>query len=476
MKQLPFEISSSILGCISQDIDSLKSCSLVCRAWTPLVQRHLFRSLVVGKDVDEGQQDVHRCRHLLGLLIDSQHLARYFQHVQLCVSFDSPDWLELGREILPELLSRLPEVRSLKLRSDSVESAFAQLPDSFRLSLCHTLSSPSFEELDLWGWTFVSSAKNLVELLQCCRESLISLGLSLISYDDKSDESRQDDNSELPHVQLPKLKEIRFLGAGSFPHYRVFETPNVDTVFWPLHRSKEGICRSTLVLQGFPDFVPHWKFHMHDGCEGVDSPMCDALQASSFSYLRRLCLSIDCHTSSNFAVLAIAYLRRLLPVVQLDSITIECLVNCDGLYGPAIWDRQNWELLCDSLITLFQAGPAEYIALNFQVERCEDAGDPIGPHDTSDLGNSSPYQPHDTGPQTVGAPVARGTDDDEESDDDWDEDSLHFNYAENVETDTQSVKKQVAETRRMMRSRFEAAGLGEVVQMHTQFLLHDVEW
>lgn len=194
--------------------------------------------------------------------------------------------------------------------------------------------------------------------------------------------------------------------------------------------------------------------------------MCDALQASSFAYLHHLCLSIECHTSSNFAVRAIAYLRQLLPVAQLDSITIECLVNCDGPYGPAIWDHQHWGSLCDSLISLFQACAAEYITLIFQVERCEEAGDSIGPHDPSDdLENPSPCQP-------VEAPVGP----DEESDDDWDEDSLHFVYNENVETDTQSVKKQVAETRRMMRSRFDAAGLGEVVQMYTRFLLHEVEW
>lgn len=205
----------------------------------------------------------------------------------------------------------------------------------------------------------------------------------------------------------------------------------------------------------------------------MDFRMCDALQASSFSYLRRLRLSIECHTSSNFAVLAIAYLRQLLPTAQIDSITIECLVNCDGPYGPAIWDRQHWELLCDSLIPLFQAGPAEYITLIFQVERCEEAGHSIGPHDPSDLGDPSPCQ---TDPQPVEAPVPLETNDDEESEDHWDEDSLHFSYAENVETDSQSVKKQVAETRRMMRSRFDAAGLGEVVQMHTRFLLHDVEW
>lgn len=258
MKELPAEILDFILNYLFHDTKALKSCSSVCREWSQLVQRRLFKSLVVGEDEDH---DVDRCRRLLELVNESQHLARHFHHVQLSVSFDSPDWLELGRDILPELLSRLPEVRSLKLRSDSVQSAFSQLPDGFRLSLRHTLSSPSFEKLDLWGWVFVSSAKNLVELLQCCRDSLTSLGLSLISYDDKN----EGDNSEPPHIKLHKLKEIRFLGAGSFPYYRVFETPNVDTVFWPVHRSNEGLCRSTLVLQGFPEVVPHWKFHMHDG-------------------------------------------------------------------------------------------------------------------------------------------------------------------------------------------------------------------
>ncbi|KAF9491748.1 hypothetical protein BDN71DRAFT_1510095 [Pleurotus eryngii] len=463
MKELPVEILDFILKYLFPDTKAIKSCSLVCREWSQLVQRHLFNSLVVGEDEDH---DVDRCRRLLELVNESQNLARHFHHVRLLVSFDSPDWLELGRDILPELLSRLPEVRSLKLRSGSVQSAYSQLPDGFRLSLRHMLSSPSFEKLDLWGWVFVSSAKNLVELLQCCQDSLASLGLSLISYDDKSD------NSEPPYVKLHKLKEIRFLGAGSFPYYRIFETPNVNTVFWPLHRSNEGHCRSTLVLQGFPDLVPHWKFHMHDGCEGVDIRMCKALQASSFAYIHHLCLAIDCYTSSNFAVHAIAYLRQLLPVAQLDSITIECLVNCDGPHGPDSWDHQHWGLLCDSLIPVFQACAAEYITLIFQVERCEEAGDSIGPHDPSDLENPSPRQPGDTNPQPVEAPVGP----EEESDDNWDEDSLQYIYNENVETDTQSVKKQIAETRRMMRSRFDAAGLGEVVQMHTRFLLHDVEW
>ncbi|KDQ22152.1 hypothetical protein PLEOSDRAFT_1114486 [Pleurotus ostreatus PC15] len=464
MKELPVEILDFILKYLFQDTKALKSCSLVCSEWSQLVQRRLFNSLVVDENEDH---DIDRCRRLLELVIESQHLARHFHHVQLSVSFDSPGWLELGRDILPELLSLLPEVRSLKLRNDNVQSAFSQLPDSFRLSLRHTLSSPSFEKLDLWGWVFFSSAKNLVELLQCCRDSLISLGLSLISYDDTS----EGDNSEPPHVKLHKLKEIRFLGAGAFPYHRIFETPNVDTVSWPLHRSNEGPCRSTLVLQGFPDLVPHWKFHIHDGCEDVDIRMCDALQASSFVCLHCLYLSIECHTSSNFAVLAIAYLRQLLPVAQLESITVECLVNCDGPYGPDIWDHQHWGLFCDGLISLFEACAAECITLIFQVERCEEAGDSIGPHDPSDLENPSPCQPGDTDPQPVEAPVGPV----EESDDDWDEDSLHFIYNGNVETDTQSVKKQVGETRRMMRSRFDAAGLGEAVQMYTRFLLHEVE-
>ncbi|KAF9491744.1 hypothetical protein BDN71DRAFT_1497905 [Pleurotus eryngii] len=83
---------------------------------------------------------------------------------------------------------------SLKLRSDSVQSAPSHLPDAFASRSTIRYHLPSFEKLDLWGWVFVSSAKNLVELLQCCRDSLTSLGLSLISYDDMSQASENRGN------------------------------------------------------------------------------------------------------------------------------------------------------------------------------------------------------------------------------------------------------------------------------------------
>ncbi|RPD58643.1 hypothetical protein L226DRAFT_561658 [Lentinus tigrinus ALCF2SS1-7] len=120
--ELPGELTDYIFDFIHNDIDSLKTCALVLRAWTPYSQNRLYRTFtcnanIPGKTIEEA------------LVWASSDGARVSQHVTtLVVRSSTTAWLPLPtfRIVdLESLMIHMPNVRRVTIRNLTIHSTNA---------------------------------------------------------------------------------------------------------------------------------------------------------------------------------------------------------------------------------------------------------------------------------------------------------------------------------------------------------------
>ncbi|OCH91671.1 hypothetical protein OBBRIDRAFT_512542 [Obba rivulosa] len=110
-RTLPAELTDRILDFSHDDEDTLKVCSLVCRAWTPSSRFHMFSTLSIDED---------RLDRLAACLLSSPHLAGYVR--ELVLSFRDSSGFGVFASISPGLvnLHRISITMQLRCRLRSV--------------------------------------------------------------------------------------------------------------------------------------------------------------------------------------------------------------------------------------------------------------------------------------------------------------------------------------------------------------------
>jgi hypothetical protein len=165
-RRLTQEIISAILdsfrvwnamGCHNQHaINTLRTCSLVCRSWLPLCQRPLFHTIELATRTCCGGclAVLSHSRRLNQLLLDSPHLAGYIRDLRLqdirCRTCKTR-WMATD-ETLPSMLRKLGNLQKLEVR----ELRWSTFAADLRQSLCWVLQLPSMIVLDIGDARFRS--------------------------------------------------------------------------------------------------------------------------------------------------------------------------------------------------------------------------------------------------------------------------------------------------------------------------------
>ncbi|PCH42427.1 hypothetical protein WOLCODRAFT_163783 [Wolfiporia cocos MD-104 SS10] len=130
---LPPELHQVILGCLSNDIETLKSCSLTCQAWVRPTRLFLFHNarLVLHADGD-------RLKELLDISDAARTgIASYIRDVIFSANL-YPRWLE---DYVQPLLSRLEHIEHLSIYDMDWQTPESRERSSFFLTLSPTITS-----------------------------------------------------------------------------------------------------------------------------------------------------------------------------------------------------------------------------------------------------------------------------------------------------------------------------------------------
>ncbi|EMD34656.1 hypothetical protein CERSUDRAFT_107279 [Gelatoporia subvermispora B] len=127
-KQLPQELWEGIIDHLGSPLDrqSVLSCALVCRAWLPRSRFHLFNTVYL--------RTPRQIRRLEEVMDEGPHLKPLVTEISLCLDENATKSLFS----LPDILSRLPQVKEVNIAS------FPLYPDGIMLMNKHeVLREPS---------------------------------------------------------------------------------------------------------------------------------------------------------------------------------------------------------------------------------------------------------------------------------------------------------------------------------------------
>ncbi|KAG6890451.1 hypothetical protein C0992_001645 [Termitomyces sp. T32_za158] len=180
---LPQELVDYIIDYLFDDTAALRNCSLVCHAWRPSSQLHLFSTLSLKATPRACPAEL--CRRLYHLLRSSPTLCLYIREVDILEGSQplagSPSviWATTDRT-LPHILRRLTHLRRLDFGAQSATIHWSRMSPATRRAVRDILALPSLTHLRLAFWVFQSPA-DLARLL--ARPSrLRALTLANISF------------------------------------------------------------------------------------------------------------------------------------------------------------------------------------------------------------------------------------------------------------------------------------------------------
>ncbi|EMD34657.1 hypothetical protein CERSUDRAFT_86069 [Gelatoporia subvermispora B] len=122
-KRLPLELWETIIDHLGNPFDrqSVLSCALVCRAWLPRSRFRLFHSVYL--------RTLHQIRRMEEVMDAGPHLKPLVTEISLCLDENAAKALSS----LPDVLSRLPQVREINI------APFHLFPDGIMLKDKHEL-------------------------------------------------------------------------------------------------------------------------------------------------------------------------------------------------------------------------------------------------------------------------------------------------------------------------------------------------
>lgn len=161
---IPQEILDQILE--DSNTDVLRQCSLACRAWAPLTQKHLFKRVSISSNPNGELSKFERganftCRRFYQVLQRSTHLARYVREFQVFEgsSERADEWLATEHSLAP-VLHYLTQLRRLDLHLGStrwvdlprrlqseISSVITEQLVHLKITPCHFPSFAMFQAL-----------------------------------------------------------------------------------------------------------------------------------------------------------------------------------------------------------------------------------------------------------------------------------------------------------------------------------------
>ncbi|TFK61404.1 hypothetical protein BDN72DRAFT_965187 [Pluteus cervinus] len=203
---LPHDILGVVVDEAESDRKTLRTLSLVSRAFVSPSQRRLFKNLTIHPPsrTSKSSSVPKLCTNLRDVLRDNKHLHRYVQEVHLVEK--ERGWLlcNIAEEIL-SLLSSSP-IRRLSIlfftRPDTVNRRWGDLSSGFLRAVCKVLENPQFEHLTLFNVSLIP--RHLPERFPNIRH----LTLKTVTFASTSDDSVTTDRnqvqttSRLQHLSL----------------------------------------------------------------------------------------------------------------------------------------------------------------------------------------------------------------------------------------------------------------------------------
>ncbi|KAF5346298.1 hypothetical protein D9758_011487 [Tetrapyrgos nigripes] len=192
---VPQELVDYIIDHLYHDTQTLRNCSLVCRAWLPSSRLHLFNKVRLNIPRSTSHRPSLRLYHLL---TSSPEVIHHIHDLQLCsgspaynvvVEEDEeyhPSWV-FSEPSLPPLLNLLTHLRKFDFASDT-SLEWDVLPSSLRDAICNVLRLPSLVYMRLQSWEF-PDIKGFEKLLRGCA-NLKALALWSIKLGEENEEDR----------------------------------------------------------------------------------------------------------------------------------------------------------------------------------------------------------------------------------------------------------------------------------------------
>ncbi|KAJ7178847.1 hypothetical protein C8R43DRAFT_472108 [Mycena crocata] len=133
---LPVEVVDLIIDQLCVDFLALKSCSFVCRAWTPSSRAHLFRYLELRPAGRASPENWHR------FLSSSPHIISHIQ--ELSIFCERSSWVSWD-PVLPNLLAKFQNIHQIDLYGCDLP----WLPAPLTSAIYTLFRSPSMKRVSL---------------------------------------------------------------------------------------------------------------------------------------------------------------------------------------------------------------------------------------------------------------------------------------------------------------------------------------
>ena len=181
----------------------LSHCSLVCKAFLPRSQYHIFRSIQIQSEgAFEHELCIKRCEELGRILTQSPHIAVYVQELHLEIQPNDKICLHQTPSFL-QAINQLSQAH-LPLDKLTLSALFSpcQLgdPQGFLDAFTRPFISPFITSLHIHG---INNAP--IRMIQeCVNLSALTLSAADLECDSRSNPSRQ-------YVPRPRLRSLKYL-------------------------------------------------------------------------------------------------------------------------------------------------------------------------------------------------------------------------------------------------------------------------
>ena len=163
---IPLEIEEKIIDLLAKDdkrYSTVKSCSLVCRAFLPLCRKHIFASIVLN---DTHSQSPTTTRQLERLLSKSPDIAHYIRKLDYTISVD-----DFTSPAIQECLKRITKLQSLEIRHFNRQK-MDWSGNHLRPALLHLLHLPTLTRFMMTGIHKFSAS----DLIPCVNMKTLDIG------------------------------------------------------------------------------------------------------------------------------------------------------------------------------------------------------------------------------------------------------------------------------------------------------------
>ncbi|KAF7342009.1 hypothetical protein MVEN_01788100 [Mycena venus] len=193
LSRFPQELIDMVIRKNETDFPTLRSCSLVCRAFLSPSQACIFLEV----ELIPKESRVPRCQQLHNILVDSPHPRSYVRTLEITEGYSDLRWLTQDTNSLAVMgiLQCLKSVRFL-----SLSAMWCDLPKNLRTSICELCKKSDIDYLYLdIGRIGLADFSQLV-----APTSLTRLGMPMVVL------PTPDEGEEVPLAKLPRLKTCSF--------------------------------------------------------------------------------------------------------------------------------------------------------------------------------------------------------------------------------------------------------------------------